>query len=173
MDERLLDAFRVDGALAEVAEFVTSFGVVGLLLPVAVIAGAWVWRAARSWTFALAPLASTWITAVTTAWMKDAVGRARPSGAEQFLGALSPAFPSGHASNTTAFVVAAALVTGAIRPRIRRRLMWSAVAVAGVMGWTRLALGVHWVSDVVAGWVLGALVAVVTVRAARALARTA
>jgi undecaprenyl-diphosphatase len=69
-----------------------------------------------------------------------------------------PAFPSGH---TTAATIAAGTLAWALSERVRSRrgriVVWSsAFLVAGLVGWSRMWLGVHWPSDVVSGWLLGA-----------------
>ncbi|MCF3963576.1 phosphatase PAP2 family protein [Streptomyces fuscigenes] len=89
--------------------------------------------------------------------LKAAVDRARPHWAHPVDSARFAAFPSGHA-------MTAALACGLLLWVLRRRgttgaswgaaLAVAAVSVAGV-GFTRLWLGVHWLSDVVAGWLLG------------------
>ncbi|WP_336051540.1 phosphatase PAP2 family protein [Streptomyces sp. CA2R101] len=109
------------------------------------------------WTAATA-LAGTGLQQV----MKALVGRGRPAWPDPVASAHYAAFPSGHALSA---LVAGALVlwllrlTGA-RP-LWRRLARAVVAVSVVgVAFTRLYLGVHWLSDVVGGWLLGgALVA--------------
>jgi membrane-associated phospholipid phosphatase len=66
-------------------------------------------------------------------------------------------FPSGHAM--TALVTWGALLLVAlpsVRRRVRPWLVAAAAVLVVVVGLTRLALGVHFVSDVLAGWALGA-----------------
>ncbi|MFF7025137.1 phosphatase PAP2 family protein [Streptomyces klenkii] len=95
--------------------------------------------------------------------LKAAVGRARPSWPDPVATAHYAAFPSGHA--LTATVACGLLVWllwryGVRAAWLRAALAAGAVSVLGV-GFTRLYLGVHWLSDVVGGWLLGgALVAV-------------
>ncbi|MFW2513928.1 phosphatase PAP2 family protein [Demequina sp. SO4-13] len=67
-------------------------------------------------------------------------------------------FPSGHAMTATVVWGAVALVAlSVIRPSHRPALVIGTVVFILLTGFTRLALGVHFVSDVVAGWALGAL----------------
>ncbi|UNO43677.1 phosphatase PAP2 family protein [Streptomyces sp. MST-110588] len=96
--------------------------------------------------------------------VKAVVGRERPVWPDPVATAHYAAFPSGHAM--TAAVAGATAVWllrlyGAPRPWRRGVAAVAAVSVAGV-GFTRVYLGVHWLTDVVAGWLLGmALVALV------------
>ena len=58
--------------------------------------------------------------------------------------------PSGHAQNAVA-------VWGLLAVLVRRRwAMACAVGLAGLIGWSRVELGAHFVTDVVVGWVIGA-----------------
>ncbi|TLQ47320.1 phosphatase PAP2 family protein [Streptomyces marianii] len=97
--------------------------------------------------------------------LKVLVGRQRPVWAEPVDSAHYAAFPSGHAM--TATVTCGLLLwllarTGA-GPGLRRTAaLLSAVSVLGV-GFTRLYLGVHWLTDVLAGWLLGICVVAVAV----------
>lgn len=90
--------------------------------------------------------------------LKAAVGRPRPVWAHPVDTAGHAAFPSGHA-------MTAALVCGLLLWILRKygvgRVLWRwAVAVAALsvlgVGFTRVWLGVHWASDVVGGWLIGA-----------------
>lgn len=60
--------------------------------------------------------------------------------------------PSGH--TLTAFAIAAAVIYSA-PPRLLRRGLWLLVAVAALVGLSRIGVGAHWVDDVLAGAGLG------------------
>ncbi|MFJ8192619.1 phosphatase PAP2 family protein [Streptomyces sp. NPDC096094] len=97
--------------------------------------------------------------------LKAAVDRARPVWPDPVDSAHYAAFPSGHAM--TATFVCGLLVWllhhyGAARSPRLTALAVAVVSVAGV-GVTRVWLGVHWATDVVGGWLLGALVVAVAV----------
>jgi undecaprenyl-diphosphatase len=65
-------------------------------------------------------------------------------------------FPSGHALGSLVGVAVLMLVFLPMLPRRARPAVWFAgVAVVVAVGFSRIALGVHFVSDVVGGWVLG------------------
>jgi len=99
--------------------------------------------------------------------MKAAVGRARPVWPDPVDSAHFAAFPSGHA--LTATVVCGLLLWllrlyGAGRVLWRTALVLASVSVLGV-GATRIWLGVHWPSDVLGGWLFGALLVALAVAA--------
>ncbi|MFI6643987.1 phosphatase PAP2 family protein [Streptomyces sp. NPDC050504] len=90
--------------------------------------------------------------------MKAAVGRERPEWPDPVDSAHYAAFPSGHAM--TAAVTSGLLLwllarAAPSRTAWRCALAAATVSVVGV-GLTRLYLGVHWFTDVLAGWLLGA-----------------
>jgi membrane-associated phospholipid phosphatase len=91
---------------------------------------------------------------LTTA-VKELVDRARPT-LNPIAETLGPSFPSGHSSTAAAFFAAAALVLGAGRgAAARAALAGGAVGLAVAVACSRVLLGVHWLSDVVAGLALG------------------
>lgn len=101
------------------------------------------------------------ICLVTTETLKRSVGRERPdivSTSGNYSKPDSPSFPSGHASG--AMSVAVGLVfffqkTGcAFHTKVLFGFIFSSCAL--VVGISRLYLGVHWPSDVLFGWALGA-----------------
>lgn len=124
------------------------------LVAIAVV-GLW-WRGARllaGWV-----VATTVLSSLLQQGIKAAVGRERPWWPDPVDSAHYAAFPSGHAMTA---VVSCGLLLWLLRrhgagPRVWRAALAAAwVSVLGV-GVTRLYLGVHWPSDVLGGWLLGA-----------------
>src|SRR5262249_51719685 len=81
---------------------------------------------------------------------------------------IGTSFPSGHAADATALAVGVAIVIGAVlvrRPAERVLVGVAAVGVSVAVGISRLVLGVHWPTDVLAGWAIGLGTAVVVATA--------
>lgn len=117
-----------------------------------------VWRRAAWWT-ALWLLVTCAVAAVVQQTVKAAVARPRPVWPDPVDSARYAAFPSGHAMTGT---VVCGLLLWLIRQHGVRGARWyGAVALAAVsvlgVGLTRVWLGVHWFSDVLGGWLFGAL----------------
>jgi undecaprenyl-diphosphatase len=91
------------------------------------------------------------------AQLNHLIGRARPPVADWATGVSGLSFPSGHTTAATLAALTAAWVLAArVRPGWRRQLLWAgAAAWAGAVGWSRVWLGVHWPTDVAAGWLFG------------------
>ena len=123
-----------------------------------------VWRHS-AWWLALWLVVACALGTVLQQSLKAAVGRARPVWPDPVDSAHYAAFPSGHAM--TATVVCGLLLWLLRRYGVGRAVWRTAVTVAVVSvlgaGLTRIWLGVHWPSDVLAGWLLGALVVTLAV----------
>jgi len=106
------------------------------------------------------------LTPIASNLTKHLVDRPRPP--HGLLHATGSSFPSGHAAYAAATAVTLVLVL--TRPG-RRRAWWAvaALVVAG-MAWSRTYLQVHWLTDAVAGSVLGCGVALASVAAVQMLA---
>jgi len=90
-----------------------------------------------------------------TRGLKDVLDRVRPE-FNPDAETLGPSFPSGHSALAAAFFGAVALVASRGRPPTRRALIFGvAAAIAAGVACSRVMLGVHWLSDVVAGVLLG------------------
>jgi undecaprenyl-diphosphatase len=95
--------------------------------------------------------------------LKATFDRARPDASLHLTQVHSPSFPSGHAAASAAVYLG--LATGLARQTQRRRekFYFFAIALSLVVsiGLTRVFLGVHYPSDVLVGWTIGALWAAV------------
>jgi membrane-associated phospholipid phosphatase len=114
--------------------------------------GLWRWRKPSIPLFVASVVLGQMLISNT---IKLAIDRARPELRPRatFSGT---SFPSGHTTAAAATYLAVALVLGiATSPRTRAALAGAAVAIAVAVGSTRVLLGVHWFSDVLAGLVIG------------------
>lgn len=99
--------------------------------------------------------------------LKLLVGRDRPELLDPVARAAGYSFPSGHALNATlaAGVLLLVLLPYARRGAARAALWVAAVLLTVVTGLSRVALGVHFTSDVLGGWLLGVAVVAATTAA--------
>jgi len=90
--------------------------------------------------------------------IKVLVARHRPPMVQRLLVVHDFAFPSGHATDAVAVYATAALILSITlsSPRWKRAAWGCAVIVISAVAVSRLELGVHWLSDVIAGLLIGA-----------------
>ena len=113
---------------------------------------------ARRWLALVAFAVVEGLTSLSSALLKAAVARPRPP--DGLIHPLSSAFPSGHAAYAGATCVVLVFLFTAPG---RGRHWWWTLASLGIIGmaWSRTCLQVHWLSDVVAGSLLGIGIALV------------
>jgi membrane-associated phospholipid phosphatase len=88
--------------------------------------------------------------------LKTLVGRVRPVVADPVAHAPGNSFPSGHALGSMVVYGMLTLVfLSMVRGRWRGWFVGSMALIVVAIGFTRIALGVHYLSDVLAGWLLG------------------
>lgn len=128
----------------------------------ALVALAAVWAWARG-----APRLAAWavvtiaVSGLLNLAIKEIVNRARPVLPDPVSWAPGSSFPSGHAmAAATGTCVLVLMLLPSLWSGGARVAAWGAAAVITVfVAYTRVALGVHWLSDVVAGSALGVVVA--------------
>ncbi len=142
--------------LSSTMKIVTSLGSMAVIVPLLLTAvvGLIAWR--RDWR-----RAALLIIAVAGAvglydFVKLVVGQSRPP-ATLWIGQYSgAAFPSGHATQTVVFYGMLAILLSVGRSARIRALLWiGAALVTLVVGASRVYLGAHWLTDVLAGYALG------------------
>ena len=145
-----------------IARFFNLLGLVYVTLPVRIAIAGYLALRRRWWHFA-AFVAAIVLSEVLIGTLKNAYDRTRPPGS--LVATSGASFPSGHAIAASVTVVAAVI---ALTPPGRRRVAWGAAAVgfSVLMAASRAYLAAHWLSDAVAGILLGtscALLAAVVV----------
>jgi undecaprenyl-diphosphatase len=143
--------------LIEAVRDVTALGSVVVLLLISTIATIALLvhgRRLQAGLFATAVI----FAEVSTDLFKALLARARPDFA--VLGALpaSHSFPSGHSTVATATYFLLAMIVARLELHRNAKVLAFATAafLALAIGFSRVFLGVHWASDVIAGWLLGA-----------------
>lgn len=158
VDESLMWLLRehVPAALHGFFAAVTFGGSAAVLGPLA-LAGtaalAWAGRRTEAWLMGGSAMAATLV-----GWtLKALVGRERPTLWET-ASYWGSSFPSGHTLNAAAVTTAAALCVARIWPRAGRPAMVLALLWTALVALSRLVLGVHWPSDVLAAFCIGAFI---------------
>jgi len=165
LDLALARALYVGGndTLTRNAILFTEIGSGVVLLPLALLVTAFLaWRRRRrAALFLIMVIGGRFLVEL----QKVVIARARPDEAPHLAAVHSLAFPSGHAANAMITALAIALLLP-VRQRNRAIAVGIGIALALQIGASRVMLGVHWPSDVVGGWAVGALWTLLLVRLA-------
>ena len=147
--------------LVTAAKFLSFVGDETVLLPATLLLAVWGLYKKRAGLVHLAPFATMFATYFVVGILKLFINRSRPPIAQRLVDVTSASMPSGHA----AYAATLAMVTWLLVENRPDRTRWRTIAVllAGAMGASRMILGVHWLGDVVAGWIVGDVVALCVV----------
>ncbi len=112
-----------------------------------------------AWFFVLALLASQ----LSSSLLKHLLERNRPDPVNALIEQGGYSFPSGHALGAFVFygIIGYFLYFFAARQYQKIAAVLSSLAIILLIGISRLYLGVHWLSDVIAGWLMGAAILLV------------
>ena len=136
---------------------ITNAGGTLAMTVVTVVASGWL-VGRRQWGQAALVTVTGLGSAVLVPLTKGIVGRVRPPTGDHLVVQTNPAFPSGHTlgSFTVIGVVTAIALMRPHTRRVRVAIAGAATLFVFAVGLSRLYLGVHWATDVIGGWLLGA-----------------
>lgn len=157
-------------ALTSAARLLSTLGSQAVLIPLTAIATVAL-LGRRRWVVA-GLVVATWGGAIAMySLTKHFVHRMRPP-TEIWLTDVgrTTSFPSGHATQSLATFLALALAGAVMLPTARWPARAIALALALGVGWSRVYLGVHWATDVGAGWLIAAAWLTIVAWLARAAA---
>lgn len=111
------------------------------------------------WLTAALVVAATASGSVAVVMLKAAFARTRPDIVDHIVTVGGASFPSGHSANSAiVYLTLASLLTQVVRGHATRRFVLATAALlVTAIGCSRVYLGVHWPSDVLAGWSFGTL----------------
>lgn len=141
--------------LTAVAATITTVGSTAAMGLLAVLVGLWLIRRRRGIdaTFVVGTMAGA---SVLFTGIKRWLDRPRPPLTERLVAVSNESLPSGHATMSVAVLGSLVVLAWHGSGVLARVSMVAAAALwAGAVGLTRVYLGVHWFSDVLAGWLIG------------------
>ena len=156
--------------LLVVFAWITALGTGAALVGVALTATAFLWSGGRAGL--VVPLWTAFLGAEATTWtVKFLVERPRPAVLPGVTAALSPSFPSAHATAATAVIGFTSYVVTRSLPRRQDRagVGLLAAALVALIVWSRLYLGLHYLTDVLAGCLSGGAWLLIGIASARSV----
>ena len=167
LDRSLLNGYvpNRSSLLYRASRVFTEFGSPVAVIAMALLGAVIVWARRRSWLHAAVCVVAPAIAGITEMTAKLIVARPRPVSAA-LTGEGGMGFPSGHATGFAALAFILALVV----PWNRRSQVWAlagALVLSALIAASRVVVGAHFPTDVMAGMILGGVIADATWLAAR------
>jgi undecaprenyl-diphosphatase len=142
--------------LPEVGRDATALGGIAVLGLFTLIVAAYLWLDRKFW-MTLYLLAATASGLVISLWLKHLFSRPRQDIVPPLSHAYTTSFPSGHSFlSAVVYLTLGALLAAAIaHKRVKLYVIAVAVVLTIVVGASRLYLGMHYPTDILAGWMAG------------------
>ncbi len=165
IDRAIMLAMRVPGHplqpigpawLPSAVRDVTALGSTTVLSFIVLVAATFLGLAGRLRT-ALLVVSASLLGSIAVETIRSFIARPRPQLTGQLMEVNSHSFPSGHAAISAIVYLTLATLLFPVLPdrRIRAFVLVVALTLTTAIGLSRLYLGVHWPSDVLAGWAFG------------------
>ena len=171
-DRAVIDTVRAPElrGLLRPLRFVTELGSTWAVTAMAAITF-FVAAAIGPWRHGLIGAITIGLASLGNTLFKTFVARDRPELLEPVLVEHGFSFPSGHSAlGMVAYGVLGVLISRSrLRPGVRRAVIVALLALVGLIGLSRVWLGVHYPTDVIAGWAAGAVIVLIYAAATRSV----
>src|SRR5688572_2383263 len=162
IESKIMQAMRVAGkplgpaGTAAVVRDITAMGSAVVLIVMTLLVLGYLWMSGRARVAALIAVATAGGQGLNLI-LKNAFARERPDAALHLVEVSSTSFPSGHTMASSIFylTIGALLARTAKRRREKAYFVGSALLITFFIGFSRVYLGVHYPTDVLAGWSAG------------------
>ena len=155
--------------LTTIARTATDLGSPAVIAAIALATAMIVGYRQRAVLPAITILATVVLAGAASSLTKIVVARARPPVALHLVAETDYSFPSGHVTGTVALLGVVLVVAPITRRWVRTVAVAAATAAWLLIATSRLYLGVHWLTDVLAGTVLATAVVIATTTALRSI----
>lgn len=148
--------------LQEMGRDATAFGGIAALTLFTLVVAAYLWMTRRV-RIMLLLLATTFSGLLISMLLKQVIGRPRPDIVPHLSHVYTSSFPSGHSmlSAVVFLTLGSLLTTTTDKVRIKAYFLGVAIVLTLIVGLSRIYLGVHYPTDVLAGWMAGLVWALV------------
>jgi undecaprenyl-diphosphatase len=158
MDEAVLHWFAAHRSplLDKIMLEVSTLGTGIVLTMIVLVASVFLWQTQHKWSVYVLLIGTIGGRFVNT-FLKEFFNRPRPTIVEWATTVHTTSFPSGHAMTSLVTYGSVAYLVGRLEPSARlERITWIiATAIVIAIGFSRMYLGVHYPSDVIAGFIAG------------------
>jgi undecaprenyl-diphosphatase len=166
VDRAILQLFRAPGNPSEplgpvwlpaMARDITSLGGIAILSLVTIASLGYL-ALTRQWSFALMVMVSVLGGTAISSAVKLLIQRARPNFSPEVVHLHDYSFPSGHSFLSAVTYLTLGILLARVQPRLEMKIYLLSISmiITILVGLSLLYLGVHWPTDVLAGWCAGA-----------------
>src|SRR5699024_2403240 len=169
IDQQIMkQALNKEGIFYSVFYYLTFLGSRTILIPFVIIGSLYLYYKTKKISYSLIFMSGTLLSYVLNEFIKSIIKRGRPSIVEQ-VHAVGYSFPSGHAMISTVCygIFTYFLLKTITKKKYKNLIILLTGLLIVLIGYSRLALNVHYLTDVIGGYLIGALFIIVYLEIAK------
>lgn len=171
IDQQIMkNALNKEGFFYTFFYYVTFLGSRTILIPFVIIGSVYLYFKTKKFSYSLVFMSGTLLSYLLNELIKNIIKRERPSIVEQ-VHAVGYSFPSGHAMISTACygIFTYFILKTIAKKKHKKLIVWLTVMLIILIGYSRIALNVHYLTDVIGGYLIGLLFIIVYLEIAKSI----